>query len=346
MFRRYAPLLLSGFVGVISACSPRPDAPVPEGSRPPSQSTLLASPKLLESPFVQEWIRMMDAPLLALDSTQIKFLCDREAVLFELAKPLSCENAIDLPKLGDAFEARCPTPNSLELKLRPKAICNAATLMQLRQKAQSGPLRHLGSRLEPNVANYPLLAQVPPIEFSPSSAPQLEMPNTEAWLRTMGSSGAVRIVLKPAAKHAGRSSLEPLARSLAALEAPRKFSPQVKYTGPSGASTPQKIAQPQILWSPAEANMDATSERVCAIVSGWIDYQLMQIPADGTKAQTFELQCALELESPLLWPNSKNEIEVGRLSFPLTLSKSGTYPFSTLSEALSPSALLGLRLDL
>ncbi len=329
------------------ACTKENNATSDSGhSEPKPDRAIIAPSQSLESKFIQEWIEMMQSPYLPVTSEQRVALCQREVVELEINRPLTCVDAIDLSKLSESFEATCDENNVLSLKLKPKSQCSLATLELLKQKQSSGPLKLNGQRLEPNVISYPLLAQVPPIVFSDTdkNAAHIALPTAEAWLKTLASTGAVLVSLRPA--RASSKSLESLARVLANLETARKFSPQVKFGGPpSNNLVPESLNQIQISWVDGETS-DPLAQRICDVITGWIDFQMLQVPKTQRMPVNYELKCILALDRPIETLAPKNDIEIGRLAFPLVLSKSGTYLFSTLSEALSPSALLGLRLDL
>jgi hypothetical protein len=312
--------------------------------------SISASAELFASPLIQSWISNMDSPFLNISSDQLKELCERLPVSLEIVPPLNCQESIDLAELNKNFEASCESITKLSLELNPKLSCTRSVLTSLKQKSGSGPLYLNSNRLEPNVNVYPMLSQIPPIVFASEnedliegSPKNFEMPSARSWLRTMGPNGAVSVSLKPIKDTEPR--LESLARSLSELESPKSFAPQIKFSSTSTTtSSALNLAQTEIKWGPT-INLDKKSEKICSIVTGWIDYRMLTMTREPIK-NTFELRCDLSLDHPILAHSTRNNIEIGKISFPMVLSKSGTYPFTSLLDSLSPSALLGLRLDL
>lgn len=331
-----------------AGCTRDPSAPArPSAATSPAiAQTITTTQEFMQSPFVEEWISRLDSPFFQLNPTQLAQLCAHRVTVLDIGAPAGCAKVIDPARLGAFFDFECRKDETISLRLKSKVSCSAAALETLRQREKSGPWITSENSLRANTEFYPVLGQAKPLVPVNSSdeIAQISLPTTESWIKSMGAQGAVRVLLR--APKLNDSQLAALAKFLIAFESPTKFSPQIKMPLNLEANSGVVNQSLQINWiAPPPSQRDAASEGICNLVSGWIDYQILKMPTTETKMNV-DVACALEIESPFDAPDPQRHLEVGRLPLPIISAKTGTYLLKTLSEALSPSALLGLRLDL
>lgn len=315
----------------------------PQLESPQKTNTIIAAREVFDSAFIQDWIGRMESPFFAIGASQLTELCLHKSIEINLNAPLTCPDSLDFKKLSESFQVECASASIISLSLKNKASCNATSLDLLRQKKYSGPLEYKNGVLSPNVKDYPLLSQMIPITTNANQPAQLIIPTPENWLRGMHSGGAIRVVLH--STKAAPRVLASVAKIFADFDTPTKFSPQIKFQGPPVSTINLLPSDLKISWT-ENLRSDKASQSVCNLISGWIDYELLKNDSSSTSDTVVDLQCSLEFVPSLEFQKSSSFIEIGYLPLPLVTAKTGAFLFPTLAEALSPSTLLGLRLDL
>lgn len=303
---------------------------------------IYVSKDTFESSFFNDWYERLSEPLLNLTQEQISTLCSNKNLRIELSEPLSCPESFDLETFDISFVSKCLNTSQLELKLRPNSFCKKSALLTLRQKKGTGFFFRDDSKLIPNTKAYPLLAQLKPIGIGDSLL-HIDYAAPNEWIKAMSSVGAVRILFLNSKLNP--NTISSLGKIFSNLESPSKFNPQIKFEDEKQKVPDLNPENIRIDWVLPDSNANKHSYQICSLMAGWIDYHLLRASSPKPK-NLISLECKLELETPFDALDMKGLIEAGRLPLPFVKTPTRTFLFNTMTDALSPSSLLGLRLDL